>query len=532
MINLYFLIIMPILIAVILYLSTNKWVKLFSIILQVFMVAAAIINFIFVKINGEVIEYIGGWEHYAGIALRGDLFACVMVMLTTILFLGMLIFTYTTRYINKLFLLLFVILQSLIIGIFLSNDLFNIYVLIEVGTIIVSILIMFKKDSQAIYDGMVYLLVNIVAMIMFLFGIGFIYKIFGVLDMYRIQELMHLVESPRSLILPYALLITPVALKGALMPLFSWLPKAHGTPSAPSIVSAILSGLYVKGGIYLFIRIQQMFSGVIDTSQYFLILGFLTGTVGLFLALCQTDIKLILAYSTISQIGLIMIGINFNDPNAYWGGIYHIVNHAFFKSTLFLTAGLIIDTYHTRNIGEIRGVFRKMPVVSTISILAILGVTGAPLFNGSISKYLIQSGMQGTFYDYALIFINLGTVVYFMKYITIFFGKDENHEGVVDKYSRSVIVVLGLACFVGGLYGQWFIKLLFNQAVDIDVILYMKKSIVYFLTLVIGVIVYRRVVAHSKLLHRVREIELSFNNICFTIMIFFSVTTVYLMIIY
>jgi len=107
----------------------------------------------------------------------------------------------------------------------------------------------------------------------------------------------------------------------------------------------------------------------------------------------QYDIKLILAYSTVSQIGLIIFGLSVDNSYSYYGAIYHIINHSIFKTLLFLCAGLIIDHYNTRDMRKIRGVFTSMPLLSVAMIMAMLGVTGAPLFNGSISKYLIQKGI-------------------------------------------------------------------------------------------------------------------------------------------
>ena len=220
---------------------------------------------------------------------------------------------------------------------------------------------MFNKDSLSIYVVIVYLLTILVSMTFFLLGIGYLYKIFGHLDFETIKSLMPEIKNPRTLILPYTLLITSIGLKSAIMPLFSWLPRAHGTPSAPSIVSAILSGLYVKGGIYLLIRFQDTFSYHLDTSKAFLVMGFLTAVIGFIFALSQTDIKLILAYHTVSQIGLIIFGLSMGSEYSYYGAIYHIINHAIFKSTLFLTAGIIIEQYQTRDIRQIRGVFKRMP---------------------------------------------------------------------------------------------------------------------------------------------------------------------------
>jgi multicomponent Na+:H+ antiporter subunit D len=124
----------------------------------------------------------------------------------------------------------------------------------------------------------------------------------------------------KPLYLPYALILTAVCLKAALMPLFSWLPKAHGTPSAPSVVSAVLSGLYVKNGIYLFIRCQSAFQPI-DVSTFFLVAGAVTAIAGAVFAIAQSDIKLILSYHTVSQIGLIMVALNMGSETAAVGAV-------------------------------------------------------------------------------------------------------------------------------------------------------------------------------------------------------------------
>ncbi|ABR47360.1 NADH dehydrogenase (quinone) [Alkaliphilus metalliredigens QYMF] len=529
MIKLHVLVLLPIFVAILMYLFPNKRMRMLAIFIQTFFLLGAVLNFVAIRQHGPMTENLGGWSNYAGIILKCDLLSAALIMLTAILFLSMMIFSYSSSYSNKHFLFLFMTLQGLINGIFLSSDLFNIYVLIEVATIIVSVLIMFKKDTRSIYDGIVYLLMNFVAMTMFLFGVGFIYKTFGVLDFQGIQENIGLVTQPRSLVIGYALIITAVGLKSALIPLFSWLPKAHGTPSAPSIISAILSGLYVKIGVYLFIRVQQLFGGAIDTSQYFLLLGFLTGVIGFILALSQSDLKLILAYHTVSQIGLIMIALNYPSSYAYWGGKYHIINHAFFKSTLFLTAGMIMKEYKTRNIWEIKGVFKRMPVVAIATIMAILGITGAPLFNGSISKYLIQSAVTGNITEYGILIVNLGTIISFVKYASILYGDSKVEPVPIDKYEGGIVLFLGFICLIGGIYGEKFIYLLFQQQVAIDSIAYWEKAALYVVSLGIGGLIYKQVILKSQLLYRVKELELSFNDICICITTFFSMTVLYMM---
>jgi multicomponent Na+:H+ antiporter subunit D len=529
MLNLYWFVLFPIIIALIAYLSKSKILTRPIILLQLIFLGLGFWNFYNVKMNGEVVQVLGDYTRGLGIALRSDLISSVFVLLTIFLFTCMYLFNYHKDYMNKLFLFLFLILQGLINGIFLSADLFNIYILIEVSTIVVSILIMFKKDSQSIYDGMVYLLTNLVSMTFFLLGIGYIYRIFGSLDLVFISDNITKVTTPKTLIVPYCLIITSIGLKAAIMPLFSWLPRAHGTPSAPSIISALLSGLYVKGGVYLFIRIQDIFNPVIDTSKIFLIMGFLTAIIGFIFALSQTDIKLILAYHTVSQIGLIIFGISLNYDYSYWGSIYHIINHAIFKSTLFLTAGIIIEEYDTRNIYNIKGVFKRMPFVTIITIFAILGITGAPLFNGSVSKYLINKGTYSNHYlEYGLLIINLGTIMSFVKYSSIFYG-NTNKRSKIPINQKMVLSILASICFLGGILGHIFIGFLFNVHINISLTSYIEKTIMYIISLIVGLVFYKYVYKKIKAFKLIREIELSFNHICFSIVSFFTVMLVYML---
>jgi len=521
--SLFWFIILPLISALIGYISHSKWYKLLLICMQLFLVTMAVLNFIHVKYHGTRFEVLGGYPIGIGIGLRSDLFGSIMIVLTIFLFTCLIIYNYHKHYMNHLFMFLFLALQGMLCGLFLSNDLFNIYVLLEVSTIIVSILIIFKKDSTSIYDGMIYFLTNLASMTLFFLGVGFMYKIFGTLDLTLISERMELVPDKRILIIPFVLMITAVDLKSAIMPLFSWLPKAHGTASAPSIISATLSGLYVKGGVYMFIRLVDLFDPVFNTTAIFMFLGFLTAIVGFMFALSQTDIKLILAYHTVSQIGLIVFGLSLDSQYGHWGAIYHICNHAIFKSTLFLTAGMIIEEYGTRNIKEIRGLIKRMPVVSVAMIVAMLGITGAPLFNGSFSKYLIEKGLQGSYiFEIGLFIINLGTVMSFVKYSTMLFG-DYSGERYKTRWNQKfIILLLSSICFLGGILGPVFTDILFNLQVTISPASYLEKMFVYLISIGLGILFYYYLYHRIGLFKKIREVELSYNQIVMTMIIFYS----------
>ncbi|NSW89209.1 MAG: proton-conducting membrane transporter [Firmicutes bacterium] len=537
MIPLYILILSPIFFGGLSFITLDKYSRHVAIVFQCLLIFVSLNNFIHLKnsVSYTYMEKLGGWSNTIGISLKLDLISAVLVILTTVLFMAMLVFNLKSAYVNKLFLFLFLVLEGLIIGIFVSHDFFNVFVLYEVSTVIVSILIMFKKDKQSIYDGMLYLLINIVAMVFFLFGTGILYRIFGVLDFAVIHDRMLLLKNPRSLILPYTFIITAVSLKTALMPLFSWLPKAHGTPSAPSIISAILSGLYVKNGVYLFLRVQKVFEPHIDTTDIFLLMGFLTAIAGFILAISQKDIKLILAYHTVSQIGLIMMGLNMDNEQAFWGAVYHIINHAFFKSVLFLTAGIMIEEYGTRNIYEIRGTLKRMPSVSIATIFAILGITGAPFFNGSMSKYWIAYGAKDSLLEVGLIIVNLGTIISFVKYSTVFFARSDTPPAVtpnVPLLRKITVMGMGIICLAGGVFAKQLIGFFFNQHLPVEPISYMGKAGIFIISLFIGSLIYFRIIKNLKLFYKSKSVELSFNDICLTIFLFFSFMLIYLKIKY
>lgn len=523
--SLFWFVLLPIILALFGYIIQKKHALLLIIIFQGLLVLMAVFLFTTVKHRGLIADPLGDYPISIGITLYSDRLSAVLVLLTTFLFLCMLIFNYHKPYMSKLFLFSFLILQGLLNGLFLARDFFNIYALIEVSTVVVSILIMFKKDNRSIYDGMVYLLTNMVAMAFYLLGIGYIYKIFGTLDFRAIETSLSYVKDPSELFLPYALIMTAVGLKAAIMPLFSWLPRAHGTPSAPSIVSAILSGLYVKSGIYLFIRFKDLFHPIIDTNDMFLLIGFATAIIGFIFAISQTDIKLILAYSTVSQIGLIIFSLSLGTPGSYWGGLYHLLNHAIFKSALFLTAGILIENYGTRNITEIKGVIKSHPFVSVIIILSIFGITGAPLFNGSISKYMIQTGTsQRSWLDYGLLLINWGTILIFMKYMQIFFGQSPLKLPLAHlvRWNQKIILsVLSISCLIGGIAGKWLIQFLFGLQTYISVVNYTEKALIYFLSVISAYFFYRYLFGKIRFFQTIREIELDMNQIVLSFVIFF-----------
>jgi len=523
-----YFIIVPILIAVLLFmLSHIKVGRAIAIIFQAGFVGAAYYLFTLSQ-QGEILTTIGGYESVLGIVLRADNVSTVFVLIVAVFFLIASIYSFREKN-SRLFWFLMFLWQGALVGIFLTRDLFNVFVLVEVVTIVVAILIMFKRKKRYMYDGMFYLMLNVLVIKFYLFGLGYLYRMTGTLDM-EVATLALADIDPGSQMLPYVLMMTAIAFKSALFPLFSWLPKAHGSPAAPSAVSAILSGLHIKCTIYLFLRVQEMFSAV-ASDEFFLVIGIVSAVVGFTMAMAQSDIKLILAYSTVSQIGLIFTALSMGSYYSHVGGMYHIVNHALFKGGLFLGAGAIASAYGTRNVHEIRGVLRRYPVIGIATLIAILGMIGAPFFNGSISKYFMVSDTT-THMNWILTFLSLGTIITFVKYSTILFGKSDT--GLEPKESEANVntkipieqqvstFILGALCFVTGIFGLQSIRFLFDATVYIDALGYLEKAGIFFVSLVAGFFIYKYFVNKSDLLKRVGSFELGFRGVCVCIGVFFA----------
>lgn len=522
--ELYLLILAPILISLVTYLLPFRKINYLSIAVQIVTLILAVRNLIVIKTTGMPLEVTIGGDSLMGISLYADSISSVFVVLVTWLFLIFNIFSSTDYIHDKLYMFLFLTLESLIILLFSSRDLFNIFISIEISIIISAMLIMYKRDSRSIYDGLLYLMTNTSGMMFYLLGIAMIYKICGGLDIDYLKNTIRLMDA-QTLAIPYALLMVGTGIKCAVIPVFSWLPKAHGTPGAPPIVTAILSGIYIKSSIYLYIRMRDMFYSVINMDDFFIMIGLITSIFGFVFALCQVDLKLILAYHTISQLGLMMIALSINTPVAQAGGMYHIINHALFKSLLALSAGVIIKHYGTRNLYEINGVMRRIPFAGIATLVGILGITGAPFFNGSISKYFIQLGTHGLWVEKFINVINLGTVMSFVKLSNILFDKKkERPRRLREKKTYSLaMMLLSVQCLFLGIFGSRFTNYFFDLDLVVDTKLYAIKTLYWLGFIIVGILVYKFIISRYAFFKKGFAIDLAFNEIVITIVGYFFI---------
>jgi multicomponent Na+:H+ antiporter subunit D len=489
------LLFLPVFIALLIFLIPWRSILSLGFINQIVLIILTFYLWQEIRLTQESVYLVfGPYNERFVISFFVDETSILFIGLTVIMFSIVMLYAYPSMKNESKFYFFLLFLEAVFIGLLSTNDLFNLFVFLELTTLLVTILIVYKKNESAFKAGLHYLLISSLAAMLFLLGTMFIYYAFGTLNIQIIMAEMtpSMVAEP-SIQLAYILMMSGIFVKAAFFPVYSWLPKAHGV--ATSSVSALLSGLIVKGAIYLIIRLHlQMFHAPYDFSEVIFWLGVLSALAGALFAMSQKDIKQVLAFHTISQVGLIVMGLMTNDDTSYVGGLLHVFNHAFFKGLLFLVAGVIIEHYQTKKINDIRGLWKTMPWVSILLIVGILGITGAPLFNGFVSKSLIKYAFKED--GFKMIFfhlINIFTLISFTKLLWMLPGKKikTNHTSHFQSLAMNVLAILvvfmGIAYpFIGQSFfdNPWSNVQLTEGQVWIDFLIYAMWGLISYLFIV------------------------------------------------
>jgi multicomponent Na+:H+ antiporter subunit D len=381
---------------------------------------------------------------------------------------------YMTRYGGKArYYALFLLMMAGMNGVVLSHDLFGLYVFMEVAACSSYALVAFGLEHDELEAAFKYLVLASAASALILLSIALIYARTGNLDMKLASNGINfaLYQGDKAVVFMVILLIVGFGLKMAMVPFHAWLPDAH--PSAPAPISAMLSGVLIKAsGVYALVRLLFNvfgFNSVPRIGSTLMGLGILTMVIASFLALVQTDYKRLLAYSSISQVGYILLGFGIGTPLGYAGALYHLLNHATFKSLLFLNSGAVQQATGTRDLNRMGGLGKRMPVTAITSLFGSLAISGVPPFNGFVSKLLIvvaaiQAGHMlnnHLYYWYAAIAVAFGvvTLAYFLKIQRkAFFGKlKEEWQNIREARLAMTLpmIVLALACLALGLFYPW-----------------------------------------------------------------------------
>lgn len=274
-------------------------------------------------------------------------------------------------------------------GVVLAGDLFTLYVFLEISAISTYVLVAFHGGAEELEASFKYQVLGGTASMFILLGIALLYRLTGTLNMADTSRVLLGANGRFPVQFVGILFLTGFGLKAAIMPFHAWLPDAH--PAAPAPVSAMLSGVVIKVlGIYplcrLFFHVLG-FQGI--WPQLWLILGGLSLMLGNILTLAQYDIKRMLAYCSVSQIGYILLAIGLGTPFGILAGLFHLVNHAVYKALLFFNAGAIEHATGHRDMRRMGGLSKIMPVTHKTTLIATFSVAGLPPFAGFWSKLFI-----------------------------------------------------------------------------------------------------------------------------------------------
>jgi len=303
--------------------------------------------------------------------------------------------------------------------------------------------------------------------------IGALFMLMGILSIYAFTNTFDIVELSQAaipandILTVFVLLLIGFSVKMAIFPVHTWLPDAHA--EAPTPISAMLSGIMIKCGAYAFARILLSGFGptVVQTSDALAILGVITMIYGGLMALAQTDIKRLLAYSSISQMGYIFFGLGVGTGIGATGGIFHVVNHALCKSLLFMCAGAIMHQTGTRDITKLGGLADKMPITCIASFMGALSLAGTPPLNGFWSEWMIFSGgfaSGKTFITVIAIVSTAITAGYYLWFLwRVFFGTTPKRLETTKEVSwlmRIPMVFLAAAALLIGLWPDLVLRFL------------------------------------------------------------------------
>ncbi|MFH1039176.1 MAG: proton-conducting transporter membrane subunit [PVC group bacterium] len=414
-----------------------------------------------VRASGVLVYHVGGWPPPRGICLVEDgLTSFMLLTVNLIAFLAVIYsISYMERYTEKWkFYTLFLLMVGGMNGVVITGDMFNLFVFLEIAAIASYALVAFGTEQEELEASFKYMVLGGLASAFILLGIALLYGFTSTLNMADMSRALSEKQPAKIINFISVLFIMGFGLKAALVPFHAWLPDAH--PSAPAPISAMLSGVLIKVlGVYALIRILFNVLGVTPSVlNVLMVMGTISMIAGALLAIGQSDIKRMLAYSSISQVGYIVFAFGVGTPLAILGGLFHLINHAVFKSLLFLNAGAVEYSIGTRDMKKMGGLNQRLPVTGYTSLIGSLSIAGVPPFNGFWSKLIIIiAAVQAGHFVYALIavLVSVITLAYYLKLQRYtFFGALRKEWELVKEVPlamRLSMIILAVFCLLGGL---------------------------------------------------------------------------------
>ena len=395
----------------------------------------------------------GGWTDAIGIRLALDSLALDLILLTILLELAVVIYLWRQR-LRPSFVILLQFLVGAVMALVLTQDLFNIYVILELLTLVSFLLVAYDRRTFQIWASLKYLILASVGMSIFLLGVAVTYTNVGSLGLAAIQQAVAANPQADWIPLAAALLVAGVSVKAGILTFSLWLPDAHS--AAPAAISAFLSGLVIKMGVVVLIRL----AGVFPLALVLQILGAITGIAGAIYAMSSRDLKRMLAFHTLSQIGYLLIGMGVANEAAAKGVLAYALAHGSFKALLFLAAGAASDVVGSTEIVELIHARHRIPLRTRAALLlGTLAIVGLPPFDGYIAKAPLLDAAHGWANQIVLLLLGIGTAASFAKLLPLFRGP-YRRVGKDPAWESYVVLALPIVLFLPierALFGPAFV---------------------------------------------------------------------------
>ena len=378
--------------------------------------------------SGPISYHLGGWEPPWGIEYRVDaLNGFVLVLVSTV---GAVIMPFARRSVafevaegqQAWFYCMYLLCLTGLLGITVTGDAFNAFVFLEISSLSTYVLIALGHDRRALLSAFQYLVMGTIGATFYVIGVGLLYLLTGSLNMVDIAARLGpaWTENSRAIVAALAFVTVGISLKLALFPLHVWLPNAYAY--APSWVTTFLSATATKVAIYLLVRFYFSIFGVaidfraLPVTEIIIALSVAAMFVASFIAVFETNLKRMLAFSSVAQIGYITLGIGLANQAGLTGGLVHVVNHALMKAALFLAAGAIFYRVGTVQLKELVGIGRKMPLTMAAFTIAGFGLVGTPGTSGFVSKWYLALGALDKGW-WVLVFLIVGSSLIALVYV-------------------------------------------------------------------------------------------------------------------
>ncbi|WP_435273680.1 monovalent cation/H+ antiporter subunit D family protein [Psychrobium sp. nBUS_13] len=418
-------------------LGRSQWCWLFSTLVSGLSCAASI-GLLMTTLDQGVVSYaVGGWQAPWGIEIRIDVASALILSLVS--GISTLVLIYANQSIAKeidtekhsLFYTAHLLCLTGLSGILSTGDAFNLFVFLEISSLATYTLVSLSRDKRCLIAAFRYLIMGTIGATFILIGVGMLYMKTGTLNMLDLADKIALIEGNRTLNTGLAFILIGVSIKLALFPLHMWLPPAY--THAPSAVSAFLASTATKVAVYVMVRfIFSIFGAqyVFETMSMdiiLLVLAIIAIFKCSFMATLQSNMKSMLAYSSVAQIGYMILGISLATSAGLMAGLLHIFNHALMKGVLFMALGCVAYRVGSVDIKSFRGLGKTMPWTMAAFTIAGLSIIGVPLTAGFVSKWYLVTAVfeqQQWLIGFVLLLGSLLAVVYIGRVLeAAYFGK-------------------------------------------------------------------------------------------------------------